>query len=459
MSVVTLLLAGCGRVERATPAPTAVAVTLPAPADRAQVGGPATTSTTEAIPVAELEVFTVLDLVATDLDAFWIDELDKPFAALGPARPLRPSSSEPVECGGVVVPVDQIKDNAFFCRPDRTVSIDTEGLAPRLDDVVGGLAVALLVAHEWGHAVQQTRGVRPEGVGIELQADCLAGVWAAELRAGRRPGLVANDDDVNQALAGFVVVRDNDVVGGGAHGTALDRVAAFQDGLNGGAARCFEYDTAPPTLVRLPVTPEDEAGAEVPLAIQLGTAPAVQDIFWLKVLGRDADVDRLMGPAGPGPATGSGCGAGELSARVKKAGIWLCPNDRTVWWDSEVLARTSADLGDFAVQLRVTQLWAALVRIELGWTGAPVVVAPGDGGLPADCLVGVWAQDAARPLPEAVPGERPVLRDQMTGNDLDELVAGILVTDDGGNGDSGPTALERLAAFRSGFVDGLPSCL
>ena len=147
VSAAAILVAGCGRSERALPAPTtaaqtaelaaaATATSAAASAAAAQQQPPlvATTGTTEVIPVAELEVFTVLDLVATDLDAFWIDQLaNQPFAALGPARPLRPSSSEPVELRRGDGPVGPIKDNAYFCRPDRTVNMDMEGLAPRLD--------------------------------------------------------------------------------------------------------------------------------------------------------------------------------------------------------------------------------------------------------------------------------------------------------------------------------------
>jgi len=82
----------------------------------------------------------------------------------------------------------------FYCGADRTIYLDLgffDALARQAG--LGGFAQAYVVGHEFGHHVQHLLGVdrrvaaanqaNPSGqnalsVQVELQADCLAGVWA-----------------------------------------------------------------------------------------------------------------------------------------------------------------------------------------------------------------------------------------------------------------------------------------
>ena len=95
-----------------------------------------------------------------------------------------------------------------------------------------------MLAHEWGHAVQARVGFETyQTVYLEQQADCFAGAWArTSPRATRR---LAVGDDLDTALAGLLQLSDPSGVDGsqdGAHGNGFDRVGAFQDGVEGGAA-------------------------------------------------------------------------------------------------------------------------------------------------------------------------------------------------------------------------------
>ena len=91
----------------------------------------------------------------------------------------------------------------FYCPTDKTIYIDPNffnELSQRFG-APGDFAPAYVIAHEVGHHVQDLEGTLDEAhnaqgrasetegnaiqVGVELQADCYAGVWAANARTRR----------------------------------------------------------------------------------------------------------------------------------------------------------------------------------------------------------------------------------------------------------------------------------
>jgi predicted metalloprotease len=125
--------------------------------------------------------------------------------------------------------------NAFYCRLDKTVYVD-DALVRRLRDYA---AVAVL-AHEWGHAVQDQTGTLSWALdhryylGKELQADCYAGTftrWASKrklLAKGDYKEAVAMLDEFGD----FPFLYDR--FSPGAHGTSPQRIAWFTRGYKGG---------------------------------------------------------------------------------------------------------------------------------------------------------------------------------------------------------------------------------
>jgi hypothetical protein len=144
----------------------------------------------------------------------------------------------------------------FYCPGDQKVYIDlsfyrqlaTEFGAP------GDFARAYVIAHEVGHHVQNLLGITDKAdqaeqragrtganhvsVLIELQADCLAGVWAAQANNARK---ILEPGDLEQGLQAASSVGDDTlqkrergtvVPDSFTHGTSAQRVGWFRRGFN-----------------------------------------------------------------------------------------------------------------------------------------------------------------------------------------------------------------------------------
>jgi predicted metalloprotease len=146
----------------------------------------------------------------------------------------------------------------FYCPTDQTVYIDL-GFYRELRErfrAPGDFAQAYVIAHEVGHHVQNLLGVSEKvqafqrqagpreanalSVRLELQADCLAGVWAkqadrmhdlleqGDVEEGLRAASAIGDDTL-QRQAGGQVVPDSFT-----HGSSAERVRWFRRGLETG---------------------------------------------------------------------------------------------------------------------------------------------------------------------------------------------------------------------------------
>jgi len=151
----------------------------------------------------------------------------------------------------------------FYCPLDRRIYLDTtffRELEQRFA-APGDFAQAYVIAHEVGHHVQTLLGTSDrirraqsavrEGeanalqVRMELQADCYAGVWAAQERSAMEPGDVEEgmtaaaaigDDTLQRAGRGTVVPESF------THGSSAQRQEALMRGYRGGNAEaCAGY--------------------------------------------------------------------------------------------------------------------------------------------------------------------------------------------------------------------------
>jgi predicted metalloprotease len=152
----------------------------------------------------------------------------------------------------------QAQMGPFYCPADSRVYIDLEFLAQlqgRLG-ATGDFAAAYVIAHEVGHHVQNQLGIiqrvdalkRRGGevesnalqVRVELQADCLAGLWARRAHEARR---ILEQGDIEEGLRAAAAVGDDNIQrrAGRAvqpesfsHGSSAQRVRWFRAGLESG---------------------------------------------------------------------------------------------------------------------------------------------------------------------------------------------------------------------------------
>ncbi len=137
----------------------------------------------------------------------------------------------------------------FYCPSDQGIYIDPaffDELGRRFG-APGDFAQAYVIAHEVGHHVQNLEGKLGRGtnsnqeqVGIELQADCYAGVWATRAKA---TGLVIEPGDIEEGMRAAEAIGDDTlqrqsqgvvVPESFTHGTSAQRMAALRRGLQTG---------------------------------------------------------------------------------------------------------------------------------------------------------------------------------------------------------------------------------
>ena len=143
----------------------------------------------------------------------------------------------------------------FYCPTDQKVYLELgffDELKTRFGAKGGDFAMAYVVAHEFGHHVQNALGISQRveelvqqdpsqqndlSVRVELQADCLSGVWAHSAASDVQPG------DIDEALSAAAAVGDDRIQQSTTgrvdpeswtHGSAEQRVQWFTTGYRSG---------------------------------------------------------------------------------------------------------------------------------------------------------------------------------------------------------------------------------
>ena len=217
----------------------------------------------EAVPVTQRQPDTARDereRPEVQFVSFVLDDVQKNWDSTLPAqqrvsyrhaRLVLYRNSYPSACGQA-----STATGPFYCPGDEKVYLDL-GFFNELKQRFGApgeFAQAYVIAHEIGHHVQKLLGIEmkvrrlqqeepreanPLSVRLELQADCLAGVWA---NSTEQRNLV-NQGDVSAAMRAAAAVGDDRLqrMGQGyvnsesfTHGTSAQRVQWFRRGLDSG---------------------------------------------------------------------------------------------------------------------------------------------------------------------------------------------------------------------------------
>lgn len=422
-------------------------------------GGPSVTATPRPDrTVTDRSDDEVINDALADIEQFWevtfaplygtpYEPIAGGFHGYGPRTEVPP-------CPGIG-DYEEIAQNAFYCPAADLIAWDEANLTPVLREEFGELTLGIVMAHEIGHAIQYRTDFDGLTVTLEQQADCFAGAWVRSVVDGRSDAFTVGPGELDDALAGMLILRDEPGVSGidpGAHGTAFDRVNALQDGFENGPRACATYsdETVIQRLVAQEfVDPDDAAaGGNAPYEDIADLAAADLEDYWSTVFanaGRQwTPVSELIpfDPDQEQPACGT-----QRSGRDEYVGAaFYCEAEDYVAWDDRYLMPTLYNQGgDFAVATVIGEQYAVAVQARLDVQGDPLGLA-----LQSDCLTGAWAADSFR-------GVRPQAPMVMSPGDLDEAILAMLALGDPpdiveeGQGQRG-SGFQRVSAFREGFL-------
>ena len=348
-----------------------------------------------------------LQSVAADLDKEWAQEFPKVYGAkFKPMNSFYPYSTErlPPACGGDRAgSYRELQGNAFYCSYNDYIAFDEETLFPELYQSQGRIGVAMVIAHEFGHAVARRAGVRGPTVMQEQQADCFAGAWVARAASGKASGLSVSVKEIDDAIVSMLLVRDRpgtDPSGRGTHGNGFDRISAFQQGFEGGVSRCAKIPKEPLTLTTSAFTSLDDAsrGGDLEFDKSIELSRKLLDAWIAKSVPAADRIGQLkLDSASDFASERASCPA---ATELRSPNLVLCAatdGTRTLLVNDEAAQNNYERIGDLALTAFLAQGYAYLVQQA---NGQPL---PDDksqtanarlANLTNDCLVGGFIRDA-----------------------------------------------------------------
>lgn len=194
-----------------------------------------------------------ISCVVSNVQRFWARQLPRQGAQYQPAHLVLFTDATPSGCGTA-----SAETGPFYCPRDGKVYLDLgffRELSRRFGARGGDFAQAYVVAHEYGHHIQDLLGIERKvrraeaedrgernalSVRLELQADCLAGVWGhaayekgtvsrGEIAEALDAAAAVGDDRIQKELAGRV--RPETFT----HGSSAERQHWFGVGMSTGS--------------------------------------------------------------------------------------------------------------------------------------------------------------------------------------------------------------------------------
>ena len=214
-------------------------------------------------PPADDHMAKFVSTILADTEDVWKDVFAKGGATYRNPKLVLFRNATPTACGS-----GQSAMGPFYCPADENVYIDLgfyETLKTRLG-APGDFAQAYVIAHEVGHHVQNLLGITNKvdqkrgqvskteynalSVRLELQADCLAGVWAFHANNARQ---LLEQGDVEEAINAAAKIGDDALQRGSGravvpesftHGSSAQRQRWFGNGIKTGTVKACDTFSA-----------------------------------------------------------------------------------------------------------------------------------------------------------------------------------------------------------------------
>lgn len=395
-----------------------------------------------------------------DLDTFWSENYQQFFGEpyTPPAggyfsvdstnidRSAYPESG--IGCAQEYIDPEEVAGNAFYTSGCDLIAYD-RALIEELSTDYGRFLGPVVMAHEFGHAMQGRFGFHDRQILDETQADCLAGAWTRWVADGNAEHVSIRVPELDDVIRGFLLLRDpvgSDPNDTSAHGSYFDRVSGYYAGFEGGIASCRD-DFGDDRLFTAETFDPDEYDTEgnAPYADIIDwitqTLPAFYSSFFPAAFGTDFQAPAVEAFDTTAPQ------CGDMGSQDRDLGY--CESDSTVYYDETELTQPAYDIGDFAVGTAISLPYALAARDQAG-------LSDDDGAATrsAVCLTGwytaQWYNGAFQDTLEVV----------LSPGDVDEAVIFLLQygIDPKVFPNVDASGFELVGQFRKGFLQGGSAC-
>lgn len=188
----------------------------------------------------DMSLDEIFDLAIEDINTFWEEEFEEAdYDYDEPDVYIVDSGDVETDCG----PIGESTGPAY-CGSDNTIYIDIAFMEDSYDRI-GDFAPVIILAHEWGHSVEEQLGYFNGDyytITTELMADCFAGAYTNYLM-NESEIAVLDEGDIEEAMTSLFENGDDlPWFDEDAHGTGEERVNAFNVGMEFGTDQCFEIE-------------------------------------------------------------------------------------------------------------------------------------------------------------------------------------------------------------------------